>query len=42
MTLDQFKFLNEEKMEDAIWDGIFREVRMDGDLRVPLFKLGEF
>jgi hypothetical protein len=42
MTLEQFNSLDEEKQANALWDGIYKGVRMEGNLRVALYELGEF
>jgi len=42
MTLDEFRSLNEVEQANAVWEGVFIEVRKDNDGSVALYDLGGF
>ena len=42
MTLEQFTILGEEEQANAIWDGLYKGVRMEGNLRVAIYELDGF
>jgi len=42
MTLYQFRSLNENDQANAVWDGVFIEVRPDKNGSVALYDLGGF